>query len=121
MAKKVKALADHDSTTEEERTNARARLQEIMQTYEITERDIEQEELEPDLPMDATPDQIWDSILVQMGIPEEEFHKLLGSSVSSLLGKVWFVGELLKSEKSHALLGKAITDAALRLIRKGTP
>jgi len=118
LARKIKALVDHESTPDGERESAKARLQEVMKAHNITEEDLVREPLEPDLPAEATYDQIWESILAQVGVPEEEFHRVLGKSVSGLLGKVWFVGELLKSEQSHTMLGKGITDMVLTLIKK---
>jgi predicted nuclease with TOPRIM domain len=125
LARKLQRLAEHEQTEEAERDLAQARLQELLGKYHMTLEDLKEqvEELEPDeLPADASYEEIWAAILDQIGLPPEELNKVIGSAVTGLLRKVWGKGYIIEDaldKTDETKLGRAVTTAALTLLRKG--
>ena len=83
LARKLQRLIDHPATGDHERNTATERLNDLMAKHGLTIDDLAEEQtLEPDLPMDATYEQIWISILDQMGIKHSDFNKQVGQTVA---------------------------------------
>ena len=118
LAQKLRRLIDHEATPENERKVAENRLRSLMMEYEVTQADLDFEEIEDDIPVEASYDEVWQSILAHLGIPEDGAFELMGITTSKALKRIWIVGDLLEHADKKKL-GKAVMDIALTLFKKG--